>query len=100
MITGRFAPSTSSIVGWLYLVTFGSVLGYTAYTGLLANAPLATVSTYAYVNPVVAIVLGVLVRHEHISLRMLAGAAVVVAAVAVVVGREPRRRVASDELTG
>ena len=50
---------------WIYLVTFGSVVGYTAYTWLLANAPLGMVSTYAYVNPVVAILLGVLFRDER-----------------------------------
>ena len=86
---GSFHPSTSSLLAWCYLVTFGSVLGYTAYTWLLANAPLATVSTYAYVNPVVALGLGILFRHEHVSVRLLLGAAVVVAAVAVVVGKEP-----------
>jgi drug/metabolite transporter (DMT)-like permease len=89
LTAGTLAPSTSSILAWVYLVTFGSVLGYTAYTWLLVNAPLATVSTYAYVNPVVAIILGVLFRHEHLSGRILLGAVVVVGAVAVVVGREP-----------
>ena len=59
-----FSPSTQSIVGWLYLVTVGSIIGYTAYVWLLANAPLGLVSTYAYVNPVVAITLGVLFRGE------------------------------------
>jgi len=51
--------------------------------------PLGTVSTYAYVNPVVAIVLGVLFRGEHLSWQILIGAAIVVAAVAAVVRREP-----------
>jgi drug/metabolite transporter (DMT)-like permease len=87
--TGSLSPSASSIVAWLYLVTFGSVVGYTSYVWLLANAPLGTVSTYAYVNPVVAIVLGVLFRNEHLSGRILIGAAVVVSAVAVVVRAEP-----------
>jgi drug/metabolite transporter (DMT)-like permease len=86
---GTFAPSTASILGWIYLVTIGSVVGYTAYTWLLAHAPLGTVSTYAYVNPVVAIALGVAFRHEHLTTRILIGAAVVVAAVAVVVRQEP-----------
>jgi drug/metabolite transporter (DMT)-like permease len=88
-LTNSFAPSTSSLLALLYLITFGSVVGYTAYTWLLVNAPLATVSTYAYVNPVVAIILGVLFRNEHLSARVVIGAIVVVAAVAVVVGREP-----------
>ena len=84
-----FSPSTGSIVAWVYLVTFGSVVGYTAYVWLLANAPLGMVSTYAYVNPVVAITLGVLFRGEHLTWRLLAGAAVVVVAVATVVRKEP-----------
>jgi len=87
--TGSFSPSASSLLAWLYLVTIGSVVGFTAYTWLLANAPLGLVATYAYVNPIVAIILGVLVRNEHFSGRTLVGAAIVVSAVAVVVGREP-----------
>jgi drug/metabolite transporter (DMT)-like permease len=84
-----FSPSRASILGWLYLVTFGSIVGYTAYVWLLANAPLSLVSTYAYVNPVVAILLGVLFRGEDLTWRLLIGAAIVVAAVALVVRREP-----------
>jgi drug/metabolite transporter (DMT)-like permease len=84
-----FSPSRASILGWLYLVTFGSIVGYTAYVWLLANAPLSLVSTYAYVNPVVAILLGVLFRGEDLTWRLLIGAATVVAAVALVVRREP-----------
>jgi drug/metabolite transporter (DMT)-like permease len=86
---GTFAPSTASILGWIYLVTIGSVVGYTSYTWLLAHAPLGTVSTYAYVNPVVAITLGVAFRGEHLTTQILIGAAIVVAAVAVVVRQEP-----------
>ena len=85
----HFSPSAGSIAGWVYLVTFGSVVGYSAYVWLLANAPLGTVSTYAYVNPVVAIALGVLFRGEHLSWRLALGAAIIVAAVAAVVRQEP-----------
>ena len=84
-----FSPSTASILGWIYLVTFGSIVGYTAYVWLLANAPLGLVSTYAYVNPVVAIALGVAFRGEQLTWRLLAGAAIVVVAVATVVRQEP-----------
>jgi drug/metabolite transporter (DMT)-like permease len=84
-----FSPSASAVVAWLYLVTFGSVVGYTAYTWLLHHAPLSTVSTYAYANPVVAIVLGALVRDEELTLQILVGAAIVIASVAVVVRQEP-----------
>jgi len=85
----HLSPSTTSILGWIYLVTFGSIVGYTAYTWLLANAELGLVSTYAYVNPIVAIMLGVLFRGENLTWRLLGGAAVVVVAVALVVRQEP-----------
>jgi drug/metabolite transporter (DMT)-like permease len=85
----HFSPSWGSIGGWIYLVTFGSIVGYTAYVWLLANAPLGLVATYAYVNPVVAIALGVLFRGEHLTWLLLVGAAVVVASVAIVVRQEP-----------
>jgi drug/metabolite transporter (DMT)-like permease len=84
-----FSPAPSSIAGWLYLVTIGSVVGYTAYVWLLANAPVGLVSTYAFVNPVVAITLGVLFLGEDLTWRLLVGALIVVVAVAAVVSREP-----------
>jgi drug/metabolite transporter (DMT)-like permease len=85
----HFAPSAGSVAGWVYLVIFGSLIGYTAYVWLLANAPIGLVATYAYVNPVVAIALGVLFRGEHLTWRLLIGALVVIAAVALVVRQEP-----------
>jgi drug/metabolite transporter (DMT)-like permease len=84
-----FSPSLHSIFGWIYLVVFGSIVGYTAYVWLLANAPLGLVSTYAFVNPVIAITLCVLFRGEHLTWRLLVGAVVVVVAVATVVRKEP-----------
>jgi drug/metabolite transporter (DMT)-like permease len=95
-----FSPSPGSIAGWVYLVVFGSVVGYTAYVWLLANAPLGLVSTYAYVNPVVAITLGVLFRGERLTWRLLAGAVVVVIAVATVVRKEPGTAPPPDEGVG
>jgi drug/metabolite transporter (DMT)-like permease len=86
----HLSPSAASIAGWLYLVAVGSIVGYTAYVWLLANAPLGMVSTYAFVNPVVAITLGVLFRGEHLTWRLLAGALIVLVAVAAVVSRDPR----------
>ena len=96
---GSFSPSTGSMLAWLYLVTIGSVVGYTAYTWLLANAPLGTVSTYAYVNPVVAIMLGVAFRGESLSAQILFGAAIVVASVAVVVRKEPPAATHPEEVS-
>jgi drug/metabolite transporter (DMT)-like permease len=80
--------SARSILGWVYLVTFGSLIGYTAFTWLLENAPIGQVATYAYVNPVVAIALGAVVLHESITWTIVLGAAIVLACVAVVVRRE------------
>ena len=92
-----FSPSNASIAAWVYLVTFGSIVGYSAYVWLLANAPLGIVSTYAYVNPVVAIGLGVLFRGEQLTWRLVLGAAIVVAAVAAVVRQEPPSATALEE---
>ncbi len=80
--------SSRSILGWTYLVLVGSLLGYTAYVWLLGNAPIATVATYAYVNPVVAIVLGAAVLHEAVTWRIMAGAAVILASVAIVIRQD------------
>ena len=85
---GELEPSARSVAAWLYLVVFGSLVAYTAYVWLLKHAPLGTVATYAYVNPVVAIALGFLVRDEELTPQILLGAAIVVASVAVVVRRE------------
>jgi drug/metabolite transporter (DMT)-like permease len=80
--------SGRSIFGWFYLVTFGSLVGYTAYVWLLDNAPLGRVATYAYVNPVVAIALGAIVLHESLSWTIGGGAVLVLACVALVVRYE------------
>jgi drug/metabolite transporter (DMT)-like permease len=74
-----------------YLVVFGSVVAFSAYVWLLASAPISLVATYAYVNPVVAVLLGWLVLGETLSPAMVAGGAVVVGAVAVVISSERRR---------
>ena len=93
----HFSPSLESIAAWVYLVIFGSIVGYSAYVWLLANAPLGLVSTYAYVNPVVAITLGVLFRGEQLTWSLLLGAVVIVVAVAAVVRQEPPSATALEE---
>jgi drug/metabolite transporter (DMT)-like permease len=80
--------SGRSIFGFFYLVTFGSVIGYTAYVWLLDNAPIGKVATYAYVNPVVAIALGAIVLHETLTWSIAVGAVLVLACVALVVRTE------------
>jgi drug/metabolite transporter (DMT)-like permease len=78
------AFSTRSVLSFAYLVVFGSLVGYTAYIWLLGVTTVARVSTYAYVNPVVAVLLGWGLAGESLSLRVLAAAAVIIAAVVVV----------------
>jgi drug/metabolite transporter (DMT)-like permease len=80
--------SGRSIGGWIYLVGFGSIVGYTAFTWLLDNAPISKVATYAYVNPLVAIALGAIVLHETLTWTIGLGAVLILACVAVVVRRE------------
>ncbi|MDX6441900.1 MAG: hypothetical protein QOE43_1629 [Gaiellaceae bacterium] len=92
--------SGRSIGGFFYLVTFGSVIGYTAYVWLLDNAPLGRVATYAYVNPVVAIALGAIVLHESLSWTIGIGAALVLACVALVVRNETVARAVPVSETG
>jgi drug/metabolite transporter (DMT)-like permease len=82
--------SGRSIFGLAYLVTFGSLLAFTAYAWLLQNAPISKVSTYAYVNPVIAVVLGWLINSEPLTALTLFGAGVIVASVALVVRVESR----------
>ena len=86
------AFSLRSVVALLYLVVFGSWLAFTAYAWLLQNAPISRVATYAYVNPVVAIVLGWLILDELITPVTLVGAAIIVASVALVIRIENTRR--------
>ena len=83
--------SNRSLLGLVYLVLIGSLVGYTAYVWLLANVRIGTVATYAYVNPVVAILLGVVFLDEGVTWQIAVGAAVVLASVAVVIRSEAAR---------
>jgi drug/metabolite transporter (DMT)-like permease len=80
--------SARSLGGFVYLVLFGSLLAFSAYTWLLRNAPISAVATYAYVNPVIAVVLGWAILDEEVTLAVVAGAALIVLSVATVVRRE------------
>jgi drug/metabolite transporter (DMT)-like permease len=87
----RFDVSAVPAAGWwalAYLVVVGSLVAYTAYFWLLGNAPLQLVSTYAYVNPVVAVILGWLLLGEQVSLPVVIGGALAVVGVAVVISAE------------
>ena len=72
---------------------FGSLVAFSAYTWLLQNAPVSLVSTYAYVNPVIAVFLGTLFLSEQITPTMIAGAALILAAVAFILSRINRARI-------
>ena len=85
------AWSARSVFGFAYLILIGSLVGYTAYVWLLGNVPISTAATYAYVNPVVAILLGVVVLSETVTWRIVAGAAIVLASVALVIRNEAAR---------
>ena len=76
--------SSRSILGFVYLVTFGSLIGFTAYFYLLAHTTAAKASTYAYVNPVVAVLLGWAFANEPVTSRTLLAAAVILAGVAII----------------
>ena len=78
------AFSALSLLSLAYLVVFGSLVGFTAYIWLLGVSTPARVSTYAYVNPVVAVFLGWALAGEPVTPRVLVAAAVIVAAVAVI----------------
>jgi drug/metabolite transporter (DMT)-like permease len=75
-----------------YLVVFGSVIAFTAYSWLLGTAPVSQVATYAYVNPVVAVVLGAVFVSERLTATSLVGGLVTLVAVFLVVSDESRRR--------
>lgn len=96
MLTGepsRFHPETfsgASIFAVGYLVVFGSMVTFTSYAWLLRNAPLSLVSTYAYVNPVVAVALGTVFLAEPISLRTTIASGIILAAVAIIVTARSR----------
>jgi drug/metabolite transporter (DMT)-like permease len=81
-----------------YLVVCGSWIGYTAYIWLLGHAPTSKVSTYAYVNPVVAVFLGWLVLHERVDGYILAGSAVVVASVVLVTSAQVTKKSVPEEM--
>lgn len=84
--------SARSWGGWIYLVTVGSLIGYTVYTWLLENAPITLVSTYAYVNPVVAVALGIVIFSETLTNNILIGGFIVIVSVAIVVAVESAKK--------
>jgi drug/metabolite transporter (DMT)-like permease len=81
--TGAF--STDSLLAFAYLVVPGSIVAYSAFTWLLRNVSITTVSTYAYVNPVVAVGVGWALLDERVTWQMAVGGALIVGSVALVI---------------
>ncbi|HEX8001281.1 MAG TPA: EamA family transporter [Mycobacteriales bacterium] len=95
LATGELADLDLAAAGWKawtafgYLVVFGSMIAFTAYAWLLRNARLSLTTTYAYVNPAVAVLLGALFLNERLTGRTIAASALIVAGVALVVSSRP-----------
>jgi drug/metabolite transporter (DMT)-like permease len=86
------AFSLESVAAWLYLAIFGSLVAFSAYAWLMKNAPISTVVTHQYVNPVVAIALGALVLGERLTVAVGIGAVLIVGSVFVAVRQENAAR--------
>ena len=89
---GSVHPAEVSWRSWLalgYLIVAGSIVAFSAYGIAVRELPTATVATYAYVNPVIAVVLGTLILNERLTPAMFAGGALIVGAVVLVVRRSP-----------
>jgi drug/metabolite transporter (DMT)-like permease len=84
--------SRTSWLALAYLIVFGSLVAFTSYVWLLGNAPISLVGTYAYVNPTVAVLLGVVFAGETASWTILLGGLIIIAGVGMVVSTERRRR--------
>jgi drug/metabolite transporter (DMT)-like permease len=97
-VTGEFQQThwssitLRSIFGLGYLITFGYVVAFTAYTWLLQRVPPALVATHTYANPVVAVLLGWFLAHEHLSLRVVLASGAILGAI-VLIRRGERRAV-------
>jgi drug/metabolite transporter (DMT)-like permease len=92
---GRVHPaafSRSSLLALLYLIFFGAIIAFSAYSWLVQNAPPAIVSTYAYVNPAIAVLLGWAFLDEAVPSTTLIAGAVIVVAVAMIVGSRTKMR--------
>lgn len=90
---GRTNVSTfsgESLLAVAYLIVFGSIVAFTAYTWLLANVSVSTVGTYAYVNPIVAVGLGALLLSEPITPRTIVATVLIIGAVVAMLGGRPR----------
>jgi drug/metabolite transporter (DMT)-like permease len=94
----RVTWTTRSVSAVFYLIVCGSWIGYTAYIWLLEHVPTSKVSTYAYVNPVVAVFLGWLILHERVDRFIVMGSIIVVLSVILVTSAKVKAKSAPEEL--
>ncbi|MCQ3938526.1 MAG: EamA family transporter [Chloroflexi bacterium] len=93
------AVSPRSIYGLLYLIFIGSLIGFVAYGWLLQNAPISLVATYAYVNPIVAVILGYFLGNEALEPRIWLATAIIIGAVMFINSRsKPQSRKEAKEV--
>lgn len=83
--------------GWLWLVFVGAIAGQSTFVWLLAHGPISLVSTYAYVNPIVAVLLGWLLRNEPLTGTVIVGGLIVIVGVVLVISGERKKPVLTDQ---
>jgi len=93
----RATWAASSLWAIVYLIFAGSLIGFTAYVWLLKNVPISKVATYAYVNPIVALLIGCTLHGEKMDGYMLAGSVVVIISVVLVTGAKVHRQAIEEE---
>lgn len=86
-------PQPQALVAWGYLVVFGSILAFTSYVNILRRLPMSVATSTAFVNPVIAVILGAALLHEPVTPWTVSGAALVLLAVAGVFRDRQLRRV-------
>ena len=92
------AVSTRSIYGLSYLIFVGSLIGFVSYGWLLQNAPISLVSTYAYVNPIVAVLLGNWIGNEPLEPRIWLATAIIIGSVIFINSTRPKVRYEAKEV--
>ena len=92
LVNFHFADvSSRSLFAWCYLVIAGSLIGFTTFVWLMKHSTPARVSTYAYVNPIVAVFLGWMFAHEPVGPRMFVAAAIIVTGVAIITATRSKK---------
>ena len=106
LLTGEFdgwnpaEVSSRSLIGLVYLITIGSIVGFGSYIWLLQNAPISLVATYAYVNPIVAVILGFFFANEALEPRIWLATAIIIGAVMFINSRgKPQVRKDAENVT-